>query len=616
MWSIYILKDSVNNKNKENNIFGYLFFIPLLIFSFLLLSWSLMLKPFILLSVLISYLLGFIFTNSFLPKIFSYIMFFLLIIFIFIFDYSLISFTKELTITEFTIIIISSFIFLFPSYYFSSKNGLWKLYTIWTIWWVLILLPIIKTTWNLFILSIIWIIIFAISNLLIPFLNKNLIKKKSNFYNLIIWNLISVLFLAFEIYNFGSVYFLWNTESWISGYLTLGFLYLWFAVIYFIESFLIIQKIWFDKVKKDVLWWKNIFYTYVWISISLFSFAIAFIFSKYPEIITITWLFESTILYYFYNKTKELKIFIAWTLLFFIGLFKFTVLINVVNQKDFSFLISFVIIFISFILNLKFIDFRNLIKEKGNYIISHYILHIIAMWIMWILLLIIIPSTWNGWSMFWISIFLLTISYFYTIFNSSFLKYILLFAIWIFWFIHIFSINYIFNNLEIRNKEFLKIIQYITTLIIIFIAFIQNKFNNIKKQRIIINIVVWIYLFIISNIYIYDIFKDLLQIFSITFYWGIIASILLIYWIQKNIIKYRTLWLYFLTLTSLKVFLYDIWQIGDTNSRVFTFWILGIIFIVVSTLYSKKYWNNLIWEFRLDNIFWLKESKNIKKKKS
>jgi len=40
-------------------------------------------------------------------------------------------------------------------------------------------------------------------------------------------------------------------------------------------------------------------------SISLFSLAIAFVFSDYPEVISSVWLFEATILYYFYSKSPH-----------------------------------------------------------------------------------------------------------------------------------------------------------------------------------------------------------------------------------------------------------------------------------------------------------------------
>jgi hypothetical protein len=63
---------------------------------------------------------------------------------------------------------------------------------------------------------------------------------------------------------------------------------------------------------------KNIFYTFAGISISLFSIAVAFVFSDYPEIITTTWLFEATILYYFYSKNNSQKVFTAATILFIV----------------------------------------------------------------------------------------------------------------------------------------------------------------------------------------------------------------------------------------------------------------------------------------------------------
>jgi len=51
---------------------------------------------------------------------------------------------------------------------------------------------------------------------------------------------------------------------------------------------------------------------------SIFSIAIALIFSKSPEVISLIWLFEATILFYFFGKTKETKIFNAAIILFII----------------------------------------------------------------------------------------------------------------------------------------------------------------------------------------------------------------------------------------------------------------------------------------------------------
>ena len=54
---------------------------------------------------------------------------------------------------------------------------------------------------------------------------------------------------------------------------------------------------------------RNTVLSYLFISISLFSLAIALVFANNPEIISTVWLFEATILFYFYSKTKENKVF-------------------------------------------------------------------------------------------------------------------------------------------------------------------------------------------------------------------------------------------------------------------------------------------------------------------
>jgi hypothetical protein len=67
------------------------------------------------------------------------------------------------------------------------------------------------------------------------------------------------------------------------------------------------NKLGIENVKKEVSE-KNIVLSYLFISISLFSLAIALVFANNHEIISTVWLFEATILFYFFNQTKEDKI--------------------------------------------------------------------------------------------------------------------------------------------------------------------------------------------------------------------------------------------------------------------------------------------------------------------
>jgi hypothetical protein len=509
----------------------------------------------------------------------------------------------------FSVIGIISFILLFLSYIFSNKKNLEKLFPIWTLGTIVLLSSIIinytsnveykvwnfiSYEWEILIndnilkLSIIFIIIFAIANWIMPFINNKLLKKE-NFHSLISWSLAGVLFIAFQIYSFWELYFPWTIE-WLA--------FAWLAIIYFLQSYLIIKKIGIKKMQEDEDL-KNIFYTFAGISISLFSIAVAFVFSDYPEIITTTWLFEATILYYFYSKNNSKKVFTAATILFIVWLTKFWILLDEVRSEDYKFLISFVIILTSFILNLFFIN-----KTKENIVWKniHSIFHLMWMWIMWGLLLQIIPSNGNWWSMFGISIFLTILWSFYAKFNMKLLKNAFIILIILFTLLHIWEIDRIFWRLYNTDKSYLAILQYIISIIIIFNIFIWNQLNKISIYNKILKIIIALYSFIISNVYVLEFFKESLWHFSLTIYWGLIASFLLFYGIQKNIQKFRTIGLYFLWLTSLKVFLFDIWYWMEWDSRFLVLWILGVIFIIISTLYTKKYWNNIFKELRLDNL--------------
>ena len=584
--SLFIFSIKLINKSKSNqNTLSIFIFIPLIILIWILFSGNMIFSPFVLVWTIITYLIWFMFLWT-LSNIFSYIFFVILAIFIFLFNLDIWTFS-DTSISEFITIIITSLVFLWSTYYYSLKENLSKLFPIWTIWTILILSPIIKNSGEFMSLSIIAIIIFAVLNLVLPFVNSNLFKKE-NLNSLIIWSLAWALFFAFEIYSFWEIHFPWVTE---------GFAFLWLAIIYFMQWFFVWNKIWFEKMKSDESL-KNIFYIFIAISISLFSVAIAFVFSDYPEIITTTWLFEATILYFFYSKNSSPKIFWAATILFIIWLSKFGILTTLVASKDYWFLISFWVILASFMLNLFYIN-----KAKENELHNvHHILHIIWMWIMWILLLEIIPSTGHGWSLFGISAFITLLWVFYSKFNFTLLKIIFLVLIWWFGLLHIWELSSVFWKLQNDNLESLKILQYIVTAIIISSVFIWNKLNEKINYNKILLIIISIYAFIISNLFILDLFENIFWNYTLTIYWGLIASALLIFWIQKDLIKYRTIWLYFLTLTTAKIFLLDVWEISDTNSRVAVFAILWVIFIIISTLYTKRFWDNLTWEFSLDNL--------------
>ncbi|USN58395.1 MAG: hypothetical protein H6767_09155 [Candidatus Peribacteria bacterium] len=84
------------------------------------------------------------------------------------------------------------------------------------------------------------------------------------------------------------------------------------------------------------------------------------------------------------------------------------------------------------------------------------------------------------------------------------------------------------------------------------------------------------------------------------------------YGIFKNYIFYRTLGLYVVSGVLVKIFFYDIWYgFDDAISRVIAFLVLGILLVVISILYSKKYSSNIKGEFHVKNFNELKLKKHF-----
>ncbi len=340
-------------KDSWNQLLQCLLFVPLIIFLGIILSGQAFSIIWLLIVFLAMYLFCFWLLQSFFTTIFSYCYFILVGVFIFLTYISLISEWVVFRIPIFIATIASGFIFLFSTYFFSFKKWLSYLYSIWTVLSIILLAPVLVFTstitwlnsWDIIEtgivttpfhvnVSVLTVVIFALSNWVLPFINKNLIQSTKSIENLIIWSLAWVLFIAFELYNFWWIYF-----PWVAQWLTFTIL----AIIYFIQSYLVVQKIWsiqealWDDEKLSNTSLKNVFYTYAGISLSLFSFAVAFVFSDYPEIISTVWLFEATILYYFYSKIKDWKIIEAWNVLFIIWIAKFAFLLDIVEKWDYNF---------------------------------------------------------------------------------------------------------------------------------------------------------------------------------------------------------------------------------------------------------------------------------------
>lgn len=607
LWIILFIKNAIKN------ILSIIFF-PIIVILWLLISWDLPFIEISIFTVLIAYIVWFVLlsnNNSNNKEDWKemwngvrYLFFALLWFFIFISNSYLSYSYIDLNFYSFLTIIIVSFIFLITSYIFSNKYSLSFLYPIWTIWAVMMLLPAVNLdlvlmmksinnieVWNEIINKVnlisIWsIIFFGLLNTIWSFFSKNLIREDKSIKSLIIWLIVWTLFLWGELFRYGMEYFPW---------ISLGYAFVWLSIYYFVLAYIFITNIWFDDIKNNINY-KNSLYWYLFISISLFSLAISLIFSSSPEVVSLVWLFEASILFYFFSKTKETKIYTAAIILFIIWIVKLINLQYFVKNGDLQFLIPLSIIIISFVTNLKNLEFLQTDVKKN----VHDIIHIIWMLVVSSLLVKIIPQTNHGWSILWIASFVGISWIIYNYFSSKILKIFFVVITIFFTFNHIGSFDYISYRIWEDNLKHLIILQYIATAIIWAITIYWNKTNKISTFNNILNINLIFYILVIVSMYIYNIFNNT---FAITIFWWIISIILLIRWISHDKKKLRTIWLYLLSLVLAKIFLYDIWYgLDNAVSRVVVFILLWILLIFVSTRYSRKYGDNLVWEFSFKNL--------------
>ncbi len=499
---------------------------------------------------------------------------------------------NELSIVSFLLSIGASFLFIIVSYYHMHK---WPfLYSIWSVWWALVLSSsLIWDKTDFIIYSMISVILYFTLNiygaLKLKIDNNNTLK------NVVIWSVFWILFIGFEIFKYATI----NEQPLI----LLWILYMLLALIYFWTAYYIANKIWLKNIKEDVFK-QNLLYNFVWISISLISLAIALIFSEYYYVIPLFWLFESTILLYFFKKIWDFKIFIAALILIALwiyGLIYSSFLFSITG--NYFYLVTFGLICISMVLNIIFT------KESKPTLLRniHDILQVLAL----LIVTILVSSVFDNQYYLLISWFFMSwAGYIYKKYGSNILQsaFILMISLWF--------ILHVINVLEVLMRvDFNHTIHYITSLILVWATFVFIKTPDRLIRRSQLIAITALYLFAITTMYIYQIFPN---VFAITLYWWALAFILISRWIWKDIIALRTTGLYLIMLMCLKIFFIDIpYSINETIIKVVAFIAVWIMLIIISSMYSKKYGNQLKWEYQLSNLFGKKsyqETQNVRKK--
>lgn len=554
----------------------YILFLPMIfVLGFMFIWWAgswVILLPIFLLAYLWVFAFGF---QAVVSQLVKYIFFGVIWIFLTIWSFHL---KMNIDINLPIIITLGAtwFIFLLSSYFLSSKKDLTYLYSIGTLASIFILLPLIDIVWEFYKISIVLITLFWIINYITPFINKNLIENDTK--NIILWNVFWILFIWGNLFRFWTEYFPW---------IALWYSFLGLAILYCIGWFILFNKLqkdtptqgWISQKEEKSI---NVMYMFLAISLSLFSIAVALIFSNLPIIIALIWLIESSVVLFFTKKYKPQKILIAGIILCIIWLIKLFQVISL-GELWYNDLIASLLIIGSLFLNIIFI--RDVVCEEKVVV---KILHVVWMISIHQSLLQIFDFDRNGGGFIFTIIFIGILWILYNFLKESLLKSSYIGLLTLFFLVHISGVNSIenyFNN-------------YIVTLIAGLILSIELiSFKDDKSKFVAWS--VWIYILIITSIYLYHHTQDYL---SLTIYWWILSLVWVHVWIWTQIKVMRFVWLVLLIITLLKISFYDVWStIDDPMIRVIAFMVVWGIMIYISMLY-KKHNLNIKDDFYIEQI--------------
>lgn len=429
-----------------------------------------------------------------------------------------------------------------------------------------------------------WISFINICLIFYTIFNKKVLEKENSMNYLS--SIVSVWFVNI-LATLWAFYIIWNDYLLWKNYLALIFFI--FSIIYWLWIFVIAKITNFKSLKNYE--YKNILAVFFALFLSFLNiwFLIYFWQSK-DYFIPIIFLLESSIIYLLFKISEEKRFLIYGDILNFLW-----IVFTLIFYGNFGYLEKEILVFIILILQIISVF---LLKNKETKNSDYLNIIWISFW-----LILFYNSFYDLDLIYAIFIFIIWIFiiFFEFIWKEIFKKYslFLLFASMIF-----ITVNYenIQENLRILNG-------FLSYIIFLWVVYYLN-FKNFS-EKIIVNSWFWIFSLIFLTILIYDFTKEIL---FITIFWWIVWTFFIIYWIQKNEILKRTIWLYLISLICLKIFLYDIW-LGWTVTWIIMLIILWVILILVSITYTKKIWNDLWKEFSFENIFWkiISENKNTEK---
>jgi MFS family permease len=480
--------------------------------------------------------------------------------------------------------------YLLSAYYYSSKRDMEYFYPLASFLSALIILPLIRREGEVLVISIIFTALYFVINFAWPLLNHNLAKFKPS--SVIIGTSIGALFATWQLYYFGQEYF--------PG-VSLGIYFTILAVAYFLVGYM--QFVVFDlsldeseKLNGNSRELLNLIYAYLGLATAILALAIVFLFGETEELIVIVWLLIASVIYFFYSKVSESKIYYAGSVILAIGTWRLGDNFSSWLDGELITLIPLVVVLLFALVNTWFLqNFKNPLRYLADglqaLLISLATYGIFA-----------IIDHEKGFSLLTVAAVLVLVSLVASRFYSGLLKYFYLAAAGFIYAGHFMSLDATYRLLEETGENQLKIIQLVIAMVLALGAYI---FSTYKHQREVLGInliLIAVYSLAITTKMVYYFFEE--NVFVITIYWAIIAFSFLAYGISQELLKFRTLGLNILLLTLGKIVLYDIWAGIDSGIvRVLALILVGGLMILISVLYSKKYAGNLAGEFNPQNLF-------------
>jgi hypothetical protein len=329
--------------------------------------------------------------------------------------------------------------------------------------------------------------------------------------------------------------------------------------------------------------------------LSLFSLAVAVVFSDNALVVAAVWIIESTILAYFSHRTKSVHILIGAIVLLAIGLMRTIPFFDTIMPRDWLALIPLSIIGIALFSAVRWIPSRREIVAGNVY----DILHVIGIMMVWYAYMNIIPHSLTGWSLLGMSVFLCIATWFYARIESTVI------LVWTL----ILTISYfLYHTARVGSLDISVwplLLQLIALSLALGSAYFSMRRNPLSTVAFAIAACMTL---LITSLYVDRITNN---VFAVTIYLTLVATVFLYIGIHRDRAYLRTIGLYIGTIVLAKILFYDLWAgVDNLIVRVIALMVAGWLMITLSQLYGRRVSRTWSEEFSIEN-FWISKSAEI-----